>query len=413
MGEFEEVLGDMKIVEAVYAKYKEIGDKEPQRKYLGMSSIGHPCDRYQWYLFRNCVKPEFDGRMLMLFDTGKLEEERFVKELRLIGAEVHDKDGKGEQFGFSDVGGHFKGHIDGVGRGIPGHEKKWHILEFKTHNNNSFKKLEKEKVRLSKPEHYSQMQIYMHYAKLERALYYAKNKDTDQRYAERVRYDNAFALRLVKKAESIIRSQDAPERLMNNEVCKYCPAKELCMANQSSNPIVPIRSLNCRQCEFCSPLIDDNYDGCWLCSKKDCVITNEEQSVPCEYFSFLPDLLKHIGSKSVIEKVLKNSSPSELIVASLKITNDEQIIDAKKALKARIVKEETDLEEKYRVSKVLWTGTREELDVILSKGFTKVSEMETSDYDIFEGIVEGFDDTVCVFKSKSKNQDMFPSDIRI
>lgn len=40
---------------AFYDFWKKKGDAEPARGYLGASIIGHDCDRYLWFTFRNCV----------------------------------------------------------------------------------------------------------------------------------------------------------------------------------------------------------------------------------------------------------------------------------------------------------------------------------------------------------------------
>ena len=46
------------------------------------------------------------------------------------------------------------------------------------------------------------MQIYMHLLGLKRALYLAKNKNTDELYSERIKYDKAEAERLLLKARA-------------------------------------------------------------------------------------------------------------------------------------------------------------------------------------------------------------------
>ncbi|KKK61528.1 hypothetical protein LCGC14_3013440, partial [marine sediment metagenome] len=146
-------------VKQIFEEYKKAGDAEPTRGYLGASIIGHPCERYLWYCFRQCCSSDFSGRMYRLFETGDREEGRMAANLRSIGCEVHDHDDVGKQFEVSALGGHFSGHMDGCALGIPEAPKTWHVLEFKTHNAKSFKKLEKEGVQKSKPQHFSQMQI--------------------------------------------------------------------------------------------------------------------------------------------------------------------------------------------------------------------------------------------------------------
>ena len=192
-----------KTVKAIYTHYKKVGDAEPPRDYLGASIIGHPCERYLWYCFRQCCKPNFDGRMYRLFETGDLEEARFVENLRAIGCKVHDTDENGEQFEVSAFGGHFLGHMDSAILGIPEAPKTWHVGEFKTHNAKSFAKLKKEGVQKSKPQHYAQVMVYMHLTGMKRALYLARNKDTDELYSERIRYDKAESKALMERAHRI------------------------------------------------------------------------------------------------------------------------------------------------------------------------------------------------------------------
>src|SRR6056297_1806904 len=139
MGDISEQVPELtKTVQAIYEHYKKTGDAEPMRNYLGISIIGHHCSRYLWYCFRHCCKEDFSGRMYRLFETGDLEEYRFVKDLRDIGCTVYEVDGSGNQFAFKGVGGHYAGHMDGCGTGIPEAPETWHVLEFKTHSNKSF-----------------------------------------------------------------------------------------------------------------------------------------------------------------------------------------------------------------------------------------------------------------------------------
>ena len=73
--------------------------------------------------------------MLRLFETGRLEEERLIRNLRRIGVTVLDVDPEtGRQWHVQAHGGHFGGSLDGVALGIPEAPKTWHVLEFKTHN---------------------------------------------------------------------------------------------------------------------------------------------------------------------------------------------------------------------------------------------------------------------------------------
>ena len=74
--------------------YKYYVDKniEWQRPHLGASQIGEDCLRKLFYSFRHCSSPNFIGRMQRLFNTGKIEEDRVINDLRNIGVCVYDRD---------------------------------------------------------------------------------------------------------------------------------------------------------------------------------------------------------------------------------------------------------------------------------------------------------------------------------
>ncbi len=291
MGDISELIPqDSQTVKAIYAAYKQRGDAEPKRGYLGASIIGHPCERYLWYCFRQACKPDFDGRLYRLFETGDLEEARFAKDLRAIGCEVHEVDpSTGQQFEVSGFGGHFSGHMDGCALGVPEAPKTWHVLEFKTHNNKSFVKLNKEGVQKAKPQHYAQMQAYMHKTGMTRALYLAVNKDTDELYSERVRYDRAFCENIMERAERVITSTTPPAKISKRRdyyECKWCDANEVCWGGEKA---LPITSISCRQCCFATPKMDGKAR--WECDKHGRSLSQTDQDKACDDHLILPGLI--------------------------------------------------------------------------------------------------------------------------
>jgi hypothetical protein len=287
-----------KIVNDIYDKWKKEGDSQTRRTYLGGSQIGHHCERFLWYDFRHCSKPEFTGRLYRLFQRGHDEEHRFVKDLKDIGCQIWEFDEDGNQFGVSACGGHFKGHTDGVGK-IPGYDKP-HLLEFKTSNTRDFKKLKKDGVEAFKPVHFDQMQVYMHLMKLERALYMVVCKENDDLYTERVRYSATRANQILEKASRVIYG-DIPERCTDRKdsfLCKFCSAKSLCWGTSGPEPAVPISKLSCRQCVHAEPVADEK----WNCKKH-----NRIANSPCDDMLFTPSLVsfaepvKYFQDHNVIE----------------------------------------------------------------------------------------------------------------
>jgi predicted phage-related endonuclease len=79
--------------------------------------------------------------------------------------------------------------------------------------------------------HYAQMQVYMHLTGMTRALYFAVNKNTDELYTERVKYNKEHAENLMRRAKDIIESEVPLDRCASRPdyyECKYCSATELC-----------------------------------------------------------------------------------------------------------------------------------------------------------------------------------------
>ena len=279
------------IAAAIDAAY-ERKPTDARRGYLGASVIGDECERKLWYGFRWSHEPEgFDGRKLRLFETGHREEARLLDYLRLIGCEVDEIDpSSGKQFGVSAIGGHFRGHLDGEATNIPGAPVAVHVIECKTHNEKSFKALQKDKVEKAKPAHFAQMQVYMHLRGHSRALYLAVNKNTDELHAERVHYDPGAATRIMAKAERVIKAERAPPKLHDDPsskaawLCNYCPARPQC----HEKAFAP---RSCRSCLNATAIIDDSDKAAWHCARWDKVLTLEEQRQGCPAHLYLPDLV--------------------------------------------------------------------------------------------------------------------------
>lgn len=280
------------VVAAIYEQYEKRNASEQSRTYLGASIIGKECERALWYDFRWASREEFDGRKLRLFQTGHLSEPRFVEDLRSIGATVHDTDpSTGKQFGCADLAGHMRGHMDGCATGIPGGGKKWHVLEFKTHSAKSFAELKKKGVAAAKPQHYAQMIWYMGKTGMDRALYLAVNKDTDELYSERVEFDPTAFAKLQAKGERVIFSATPPARLSDDPkffICNWCSHKGVCHGMQ-------VPPVSCRTCAHATP--EREGDARWSCARhpegKASAIPVHVQRTGCPLHLPLPFLLTY------------------------------------------------------------------------------------------------------------------------
>lgn len=266
-------------VQAIYASF-ERSRSNAHRKHLGGSQIGHECDRYLWYQFHWCASSTFDGRMLRLFDHGDVEEHRLVRDLRSIGATVYEVDpDTGRQWNFHAFGGHFGLSLDGVAHGLP-ESTQWHSLEFKTHNDKSFKRLAKVGVEKAKPMHIAQMQIGLHLSGIPRALYLAANKNTDELYSERFKPSQAEGERLLNRAERIIFSEEPLDAISTNPdsfACKWCDMHAICHGSAPAE-------VNCRTCAHSTA----KRDGSWECEKHDTPI---DKGIACADHMYRPGLI--------------------------------------------------------------------------------------------------------------------------
>ena len=206
----------------------ESSKRKKKRDYLGASLIGDPCERKVWYNY-NIPKDIEDARVLRIFKLGQvIEDEIVVPMLKDAGFTVYEKDENGEQFGFKKD--KFAGHIDGVILGVPGVTKIPHLLEIKSANNKRFNDFKKNGYR-SSDTYFAQIQIYMHYLKLEAALVCVYNKDTSELYFERIKYDETYALIIADKAFRILEAKTEPERAYKRSTdfrCRFCQYKEEC-----------------------------------------------------------------------------------------------------------------------------------------------------------------------------------------
>ncbi len=263
-------------VRKIFESY-ETDAEDWRRPHLGASLIGTECLRALWYSFRWCVPVVFDGRMRRLLDIGKREEERLIRELKRIGIEI-----TGQQFSFSRLSGHFGGSFDAVGKGFEESEK-WHLLEFKTANEKSFREIVKKGVKIAKPLHYAQMQTYMLAEDLERAFYFMVNKNTDEIHGERIPLDRKFAEGLTEKARLVIFSPVPLDKISDDPaffVCKFCTYKGICHGKEWTE-------VSCRTCLHATPKQSEG----WECEDRHLRLSFEEQKNGCDRHLYIPNLV--------------------------------------------------------------------------------------------------------------------------
>lgn len=195
---------------------------EKKRGYLGMSEIGHPCERKLWFSFRGFTPKPMEGRSIMIFRFGDHVEADVIDWLRAAGYRI-----EGQQEPFLDHDRWFAGHCDGIIHEVT---KRPHILEVKSAKDKKFKAFKSFGVLQTSETYYCQAQCYMGYAGLERALFVIQNKDTCEIYTERVYFDTALFDSLKAKARRIITANEPlpPEFLSDSFECTWCDHRTIC-----------------------------------------------------------------------------------------------------------------------------------------------------------------------------------------
>lgn len=285
-------------LEAVDRAIEAKGNDETPRRYLGMSSIGRPCERELWYGFRWCSLPSFDADSLKRFDDGHHGEDVQAERLRLVdGITMLTTDPRkpGEQFGYSDLGGHFCGHMDGAILGLLQAPKTWHVWEHKQTAENKLNKLAKlkdengEKLALAEWDetYHSQAVLYMHYSDIDRHYLTDSTPGGRKTISCRTDKDPVKAKELITKAKRIINANEPPPGISDNPgwyQCKWCSHQDVC-----HDDAVP--EVNCRTCCHATPIIDGE-NGEWRCARhNNLAIPEEFQRVGCEDHVFIPALI--------------------------------------------------------------------------------------------------------------------------
>jgi hypothetical protein len=276
---------DLKLATATLAAIEAAvaaGADDGMRPHLGASQIGAPCERALWYGFRWATARRFEPRLLRLFARGQREEDSLAGLLAAAGCDVVQTDpATGRQYEFKT--GHFGGSMDGAIHALPDAPKTWHVIEFKTHNAKSFADLEKHGVEKSKPQHWAQMQCYMAWTGMTRALYVGVCKDDDRLHLERIDYDRSAAEALFAKAQRIIDAAEPLPRISERPdwyQCKLCDHHALCHGSA-----VPLPT--CRSCAHVTPV----DDGRWHCARHGKLLDVAEQKAGCQAHRFIPALL--------------------------------------------------------------------------------------------------------------------------
>jgi hypothetical protein len=285
-------------LDAINRELERIESEKKPRGYLGASGIGHECERKAWLDFRMASVRNIDARGLRRIEDGHRGEALMAERLRLVpGVKLvtHEED-DGRQIGFVDIGGHFRGHLDGLITGLLQAPRAKHVWENKVVDQKKVDELAKlkaslgEKNALAKWEtvYYAQAQLYMHYFGVTRHYLTVCSPGVRDVISCRTEYDADVALRLVAKARRVIvATQPAPPISSDPSwyQCRWCDHWSICHDRKIASSVKALSG--CRTCLHSTPV----ENGQWRCERFNKILALDDQLAGCPAHLFVPALV--------------------------------------------------------------------------------------------------------------------------
>ena len=201
------------------------------RSRLGLSEVGHKCNRYLWYVHHGYPALQPPGRMIRLFRLGEMIEEQVITDLLTAGFRIHSRQ---KEKMIENDGIQLIGHIDGIIGGLL-ESSKPHLLEIKSSNSKRFNQLLKlNSYEMWSEKYKAQIHVYMLASKISRCLVWVENKDSSETYAERIKIDKSYALKVLEKTFNAISSVSTPPRACPKQdwfEVKMCKFRKICFAS--------------------------------------------------------------------------------------------------------------------------------------------------------------------------------------
>lgn len=276
-------------------KLVEEKKKEASRHYMGFSIIGDECWRKLFYTYRSAQARKFSASGVRAIEDGHTQEAVMAKRLRMLPyVELYTEDPEkpGQQIAFSLLLDHFRGHADGIIKGLLECPKTFCVWEHKSVNETKFNKLialkkekgEKEALSAWDSIYYAQAMLYCHCAQLTRHYLTVTTPGGRDHVSCRTEYNRAVAEGIIAKAQSIIFDNwNIPARLSDKRefyLCKFCEHQGIC--HDGDFPLV-----HCKTCRYMEPI----KDGKRQCLKHEKEITEDVLFKGCDYHIYNPALI--------------------------------------------------------------------------------------------------------------------------
>lgn len=268
---------------------------ERPRNYLGMSIIGHECWRKLFYDFRGVCKRKISASSIRAINDGFKQEDIMAERLRMLPyIELHtcDTNNPTQQIAVEGLLSHFRGHLDGVIKGLKEAPTTYHVWENKAVNQKKFDLLNKLKIEKGEKEalyhwdqiYYAQAQCYCHFTGLERHFLTVETPGGREYTSVRTNYNRKYAEMIIDKARQIIfENFSIPEKISEKRefyLCNFCDYKSICHDGE-------VPDINCKTCRYRDPI----DEGKSKCLATDTIIEETLLNVGCVSHIYNPALM--------------------------------------------------------------------------------------------------------------------------
>jgi CRISPR/Cas system-associated exonuclease Cas4 (RecB family) len=195
---------------------REKEDKERTRFYISESG---KCPRAIFFRFKRAPKKEFEAERLRIFEFGNHIQQMVLRPLESLGlVETTEVSIPPQQI------------ISGRADIILSINGERYVVDVKSISG----RMNLAKMEKPMPDHYEQVQLYLHFFKIKKGILLYVNKDTQELKDFVFDYDPYLAEKLLKRFENLklkIESNIIPARLSDypiNWQCQSCEYREIC-----------------------------------------------------------------------------------------------------------------------------------------------------------------------------------------
>ncbi|MDP2930490.1 MAG: PD-(D/E)XK nuclease family protein [bacterium] len=203
------------LIDQYYLDREKTKAREQTRFYI---TDAGKCPRVIFFKFKKAPKEEMEARVLRMFEHGDYIHRLILTTLFSLGL-VRS----------SEINIPPQDLISGRADAILSLGNELYVLDIKSMNSFLFKGLSK-----PKEENLAQIQLYLHFFKIEKGILLYVNKDTQELKEFTVIYNPDFSKQLLKDLSVLkekIEIDTIPARLLDypeNKECQFCQFKEIC-----------------------------------------------------------------------------------------------------------------------------------------------------------------------------------------